>query len=80
MKQYEVSEEEAIAELEKEVVKAWKDIIEDHMKSTKLSNAILMRVLNLARLSDLFYKEEDGYTLANGATKHFITTILMEQL
>lgn len=49
--------------------------------STKLSNAILMSVLNLARLSNLFYKEEDGHTLSlmeqpNVATKCFITSIL----
>lgn len=76
MNQYGASEEEAIVELEKEVPKAWKDVVEGYMKSNKLPKAILMRVLNLARLSDHFYKEEDGYTLVEGATKHFITSIL----
>lgn len=81
MKQHEVSEEDAIVELGKEITKAWKDVIEDYiMKSTKLSNAILMRVLNLTRLSDLFYKKEDGYTFVHGDTKHFITSMLIDPI
>lgn len=81
MKQHGVSEEETIVELEKEVAKAWKDIIEDYIKySTYISNEILLRVLNLARLSDLFYKQEDGYTFVDGETKHFIASITIEPL
>ncbi|CAK9321700.1 unnamed protein product [Citrullus colocynthis] len=81
MKQHGVSEEETIVELEKEVAKAWKDIIEDYIKySTNISNEILLRVLNLARLSDLFYKQEDGYTFVDGETKHFIASITIEPL
>uniref|UniRef100_A0A0A0L4K8 Terpene synthase metal-binding domain-containing protein n=2 Tax=Cucumis sativus TaxID=3659 RepID=A0A0A0L4K8_CUCSA len=81
MKQYEVSEEVAVIELQKEIEKAWKDGIEDYiMKSTKFSNAILMRVLNLARLSDFYYKKEDGYTFSHGETKDFVTYMLIDPL
>nr|AJD19683.1 sesquiterpene synthase Tps3 [Cucumis melo] len=81
MKQHEVSEEDAIIELAKEITKAWKDMIEDYiMKSTKLSTAILMRVLNHGRLSEFFYKKEDGYTFVHGDTKHFITAMLIDPI
>lgn len=80
MKEYGVSEEEAIAELENQIEKAWKDVIEDYTKSSKFPNVILDCVLNVARLSDLFYKEEDGYTFVNGQTKHFITLMLKDPL
>ncbi|CAK9321703.1 unnamed protein product [Citrullus colocynthis] len=80
MKEYGVSEEEAIAELENQIETAWKDIIEEYTKSSKFPNVILDCVLNVARLSDLFYKEEDGYTFVNGQTKHFITLMLKDPL
>ncbi|XP_022143530.1 valencene synthase-like isoform X2 [Momordica charantia] len=78
MKQYGVSEGEAIHELEKQVIKAWKDIIEDYMKCTRFPNAILSCVMNVDRLSDFFYKEEDGYTFPNGETNRFITSMLKD--
>ncbi|KAL0550274.1 hypothetical protein IC582_014780 [Cucumis melo] len=77
VKEYEVSEEEALIELEKEVGTAWKDVTEDYTKSSlKFPNVILECVLNVARLSDFFYKEVDGYTFADGETKHFIDLML----
>ncbi|XP_022143532.1 (-)-germacrene D synthase-like isoform X2 [Momordica charantia] len=78
MKQYGVSEEEAVVELEKQVIKAWKDVTEDYMKSNKFPNAILSCVINVNRLSDFFYKEEDGYTFPNGEIKRFITSMLKD--
>ncbi|KAL0550285.1 hypothetical protein IC582_014792 [Cucumis melo] len=80
MKQHGLSEEETLVELENEVIKAWRDITEDYIKTTNISNEILLRVLNLARLSDLFYKEEDGYTFVDKTTKHFIASIIVEPL
>ncbi|KAL0550273.1 hypothetical protein IC582_014779 [Cucumis melo] len=77
MKEYGVSEEEAIIELEKEVGTAWKDVTEDYTKSSlKFPNVILECVLNVARLSDFFYKEVDGYTFADAEIKHFIDLML----
>ncbi|KAE8650090.1 hypothetical protein Csa_009864 [Cucumis sativus] len=77
MKEYGVSEEEAIIELEKEVGTAWKDVTEDYTKfSLKLPNVILECVLNVARISDFFYKKVDGYTFADEETKHFIDLML----
>ena len=35
-------------------------------------------VLNFARISDLFYKEIDGYTFADGETKKFIIMMLTD--
>ncbi|KAG6577562.1 hypothetical protein SDJN03_25136, partial [Cucurbita argyrosperma subsp. sororia] len=62
-----------------QVVKAWKDIIEDYTESAMLiRNVILDCVLNFAQLLNLFYKEADGYTFADGATKQFIIMMLTD--
>lgn len=41
---------------------AWKDVNEEFMKPTGVPAPILMRVLNLSRVMDVLYKEDDGYT------------------
>lgn len=81
MIQYDVSEEEAIQELEKQVTNAWKDIIEDYVQSIEdVPNTILMSVINLARLSDTFYKDEDGYTYSSGETKRIVLSLVVDPL
>ncbi|EEF48737.1 Casbene synthase, chloroplast precursor, putative [Ricinus communis] len=62
MKQYEVSKEEAIKEMQKMASDAWKDINEGYMRPAQVSVSELMRVVNLARLTDVSYKYGDGYT------------------
>lgn len=82
MIQYNVPEKEARQELEKQVTNAWKDIIEDYIKSTEndVPNTIFKSVLNLARLSDTFYKDEDGYTCSGGETKRMIISLVLDPL
>ena len=39
---------------------------------------ILMRVLNLARVIDVIYKNEDGYTHSGTVLKDFVTSMLID--
>ncbi|CAL5439967.1 unnamed protein product [Camellia sinensis] len=62
MKQHGVSKQEAIVELYKMIENAWRDINEEMIKPTAISMKLLIRVLNLSRISDVVYKYVDGYT------------------
>ncbi|CAL5434988.1 unnamed protein product [Camellia sinensis] len=62
MKQHGVSKQEAIVELYKMIENAWRDINEEMIKPPAISMKLLIRVLNLSRISDVVYKYVDGYT------------------
>ncbi|CAL2266062.1 unnamed protein product [Prunus armeniaca] len=80
MKQYGVSEQEALDALNKQVVHLWKDINEEFLRPTAVPMAVLMRVLNLTKVVDLLYKGDDGYTRVGKVVKdkiasHFIDPV-----
>ncbi|KAK9266319.1 hypothetical protein L1049_001659 [Liquidambar formosana] len=62
MKQHDVSELEVCEEFRRQVTNAWKDINQECLKPIAMPMPILMRVVNFARVMDVVYKEEDGYT------------------
>ncbi|XP_031265478.1 (-)-germacrene D synthase-like [Pistacia vera] len=62
LNQHNVSEEEAVKLLRELVEDAWKDIIEEFIKPAAVPMPLLERVLNLTRVIDLLYKEDDCYT------------------
>nr|POF14722.1 (-)-germacrene d synthase [Quercus suber] len=72
------TEEEAINEFCKQVTDAWKDINKECLYPTTVPMPILMRILNLARVIDVVYKDEDGYTHAGIVLKDFITSMLID--
>ncbi|TQD91285.1 hypothetical protein C1H46_023129 [Malus baccata] len=78
MKKYGATEEEAIIELRKQVNNAWKDINEACLHPTAVPMPLLIRILNFARVMDVVYKCEDGYTNAEGGLKDFIVSTLVE--
>lgn len=80
MNQHEVSEEQAYDELRRQVVEAWKDINEELLIGPEdhVPIPLLTRVLNLARVMDVMYKDGDGYTNANGKVRNYITSLLIE--
>ncbi|KAM6581689.1 hypothetical protein CsatA_005463 [Cannabis sativa] len=81
MKQYGVSEEEAIKELNKKVVTHWKEINEDFIRPTVVPFPILVRVLNFTKVIDLFYKEgDDQYTRVGKALKESIDALLIDSI
>lgn len=80
MNQHEVSEEQAYDELRRQVVEAWKNINEELLIGPEdhVPIPLLTRVLNLARVMDVMYKDGDGYTNANGKVRNYITSLLIE--
>ncbi|KAI4354667.1 hypothetical protein L6164_003514 [Bauhinia variegata] len=77
MKEHGVQKHEAIDELQKEVVKAWKDVNEEFLDPTQVPKPLLMPVLNLTRVMDVLYKNEDCYTYSQGSTKNYIKALLL---
>ncbi|GMI65466.1 terpene synthase 21 [Hibiscus trionum] len=80
MKQYGASMQAAHDEFLKQVNDAWKDINEGFLKPTAAPTSALHRILNLARIMDLYHKGEDAYTLAGDSAKTSITALLIDSI
>ncbi|XP_057507163.1 (-)-germacrene D synthase-like isoform X2 [Actinidia eriantha] len=80
MKQHGATEEEAIVELYEQVTNAWKDMNAECLYSTKVPMPLLVRVLNLARVINVLYKDEDSYTHSGTRTKNFVTSVLIDSV
>ena len=76
MKEYQVSEEEAVEVLLQEVTNAWKDMNEEFFKLREVPMPIMERLLHLARAMDTFYKDGDGYT-DNHLVKDHIASLFL---
>ncbi|KAL4619300.1 hypothetical protein ACB092_06G069100 [Castanea dentata] len=72
------TEEEAINEFCKQVTDAWKDINKECLYPTTVPMPILMGILNLARVIDVIYKDEDGYTHAGIVLKDLVSSMLID--
>ncbi|KAM7490779.1 hypothetical protein LguiA_033700 [Lonicera macranthoides] len=78
MKQHTVTKEVAFVEFNKRISNAWKDMNQECLHPTDVPMAMLERVLNLARVINILYKDEDGYTHAKTRVKNFVTALLIE--
>ncbi|KAK8977895.1 hypothetical protein V6N11_000222 [Hibiscus sabdariffa] len=78
MKQYGASRQVAYDELYKQIKSAWKDMNEGYLKPTAVPTSALDRILNLTRVLDLFYKDEDGYTVVCDSVKASIKSLLID--
>ncbi|XP_023909257.2 (-)-germacrene D synthase [Quercus suber] len=78
MAQFGATEEEAINEFRKQVIDAWKDINKESLYPTIVPMPVLMRILNLSRVMDVVYKDQDGYTNAGIVLKDFIRSMLID--
>ncbi|KAL5802601.1 hypothetical protein ACOSQ4_030906 [Xanthoceras sorbifolium] len=77
MKQHGATEEEACNELRKLVTNAWKDMNEECLLPTAVPMPLLMRVLNLARVIDVMYKDHDCYRHASAIMKDHVSSLLI---
>ncbi|KAK8527243.1 hypothetical protein V6N12_054465 [Hibiscus sabdariffa] len=80
MKQYGTSMQATYDELLKQVNDAWKDINEGFLKPTAAPASALNRILNFAKIMDLYHKEEDAYTLAGESAETSITALLIDSI
>ncbi|CAI0456479.1 unnamed protein product [Linum tenue] len=79
MKEYRVSEKEAVEFLWKEISNAWKDIVEEYCQKPTLlpSTDLTDRLLNLTRLINIFY--DDGDCLINShLLKDHLTSLFID--
>ncbi|KAL5736122.1 hypothetical protein ACOSQ2_030910 [Xanthoceras sorbifolium] len=69
---------EVIKMFRKEIFNAWKDINQEFLKPTAAAAPmpILTRILNLSRVMDVIYKDDDGYTNSH-VIKHYIDSLLL---
>ncbi|KAH1063346.1 hypothetical protein J1N35_028333 [Gossypium stocksii] len=80
MEEYDVIAQEAYDVFNKHVESAWKDVNEGFLKPTKMPTEVLNRILNLARVMNVLYKEGDGYTYIGKATKGGINSLLIKPI
>ncbi|KAI7981020.1 (-)-germacrene D synthase [Camellia lanceoleosa] len=78
MKQHDASEEEVLIEFHKQVTNAWKDINAECLHPIEVPMPLLLRVVNLARVIDVLYKDKDGYTNSGTRLKGFVTSVLID--
>ncbi|KAF8408843.1 hypothetical protein HHK36_004912 [Tetracentron sinense] len=79
MKEYDVAEEEACKKLQKMVAMTWKDINKECLAPTPVPFPLLIPIVNLARMSELMYMYEDGFTNSSGRTKEIIASFLIDR-
>ncbi|PWA99702.1 terpene synthase 8 [Artemisia annua] len=70
-----VSETVAIEELKKMVENAWKDINEGCLKPREVPMDLLAPIVNLARMIEVAYKYNDGFTFPEKTLKEYITLL-----
>ncbi|GAA0147084.1 hypothetical protein LIER_36448 [Lithospermum erythrorhizon] len=81
MKEYDVSKEEAFHKFNEITENAWKDINEGCFKPTKVPSSIIAQVLNLCRVTDFVYKnEQDAYTYPAKVLEPLIVSLLVEPI
>ncbi|KAK8651660.1 hypothetical protein V6N13_141248 [Hibiscus sabdariffa] len=81
MKQHGVSKEEAIQEFRKRVGVAWNELNEEFItRPSIVPMQILKRLVNIARVIDLTYKDEDGFTMSEKVLKHHISNVLIHPI
>ncbi|XP_024983147.1 germacrene A synthase short form-like [Cynara cardunculus var. scolymus] len=79
MKTFRVSDEDvAIEEIMKMIESAWKDIKEGCLKPREVSMDVIAPILNLARMIDVVYKHDDGFTFPEKALKVYITLLFVD--
>ncbi|KAL0399300.1 UNVERIFIED_CONTAM: Beta-caryophyllene synthase [Sesamum radiatum] len=79
MNENDASKEEAFAELEEQVMKAWKDMNQECLRPTvPVSMPVPTHVLNFTRIAHLFYVEDDEYTNSKANIKNIIHGVLVE--
>ncbi|RXI03672.1 hypothetical protein DVH24_004324 [Malus domestica] len=80
MKEHEATEEQAIIELSKQVNNAWKDVNETCHRPTIFPMQIILRIVNLARMIEVLYKHDDGFTHAGIFLKDVVVSLLVESV
>ncbi|WMV59896.1 hypothetical protein MTR67_053281 [Solanum verrucosum] len=82
MKEYGVTKEEAHTKIRKIIENYWKDLNEEYFKVDVaiIPRVLLMPIINLTRVSEFIYKDEDAYTFSKNNLKDTISKILVDPI
>ncbi|XP_059284193.1 sesquiterpene synthase 15b-like isoform X1 [Lycium ferocissimum] len=80
MNEYGVTKEEATTDIRKIIENSWKDINRGCLKPTAVPRVLLMPVLNLARMSEFAYTDEDAYTFSKNNFREVVSMVLVESI
>ncbi|CAN4115216.1 unnamed protein product [Withania somnifera] len=81
MEEHNLSVEEASEKLSEIAENAWKDLNKECIKPTSMPSEILLRVVNLTRLIDVVYKNnQDGYSDPKNNVKSVIEALLVNPI
>ncbi|TMW98623.1 hypothetical protein EJD97_003794 [Solanum chilense] len=80
MNDYGATKEEAYMEIRKIIENNWKDLNRGCLKPTTVPTVLLMPVLNLTRVAEFFYKDEDAYTFSKNNLKDVISMVLIDPI
>nr|BAN81914.1 beta-caryophyllene synthase [Artemisia absinthium] len=80
MKQYDVTEEHVHKLFHKKIEDAWKDITRESLVCKDIPMPLMMRVINLARVMDVLYKNKDGFTNVGEELKDHIKSLLVHPI
>lgn len=79
MKQYGVTEQEAVKELRNIVEEAWKDLNEEMLRPTTFPRPLMTRILNLSRVIEVFYRHgEDDYSIVSQNMQEKVKLVLID--
>ncbi|OMP04623.1 hypothetical protein COLO4_09458 [Corchorus olitorius] len=78
MKQHNARRQEAVDEFYRQISESWKDMNEECLYPTSVPMPLLTRIINLARVMDVAYKDGDGYTFAEVLLKDSVTSLLVD--
>ncbi|XP_015083028.2 (-)-germacrene D synthase-like isoform X1 [Solanum pennellii] len=80
MNEYGATKEEAYMEIRKIIENNWKVLNRGCLKPTTVPRVLLMPVLNLTRVAEFFYKDEDAYTFSKNNLKDIISMVLIDPI
>lgn len=80
MKENGVSKIEAVNELNSRIEDAWKEVNEGFLRPTKVPDELLYRIINLARVIEVVYKNGDGYTHVSPEKKRYFEQVLVHPI
>ncbi|MCE3216279.1 hypothetical protein HAX54_005865 [Datura stramonium] len=80
MNEYGATKEEAYLEMKKIIENKWKDLNREYLKRINLPRIWLMPVINLARIAEFVYKDEDAYTVSKNNLRVIISMVLVDPI
>ncbi|KAK8945080.1 Beta-eudesmol synthase [Platanthera zijinensis] len=79
-KEYKCIEEEARKNLMELVEDAWKILNEEYLLHSNLPIFLVQPIMNLARVTELFYKDKDNYTNPFSSMRDIIKLVIVEPI